>query len=84
MLCDCPSPPDAALCPVTVERDAALWRREDDMSTMQKMKCQICGHIYDPSKKRSDVEPGIAFGDLSDSWRCPVCGAEKKNFMEIA
>lgn len=54
------------------------------MSAMQKMKCQICGHVYDPSKKRTDVELGIEFRDLPDSWRCPVCGAEKKNFKETA
>ncbi len=71
-------------CSVLVEGDAALWRRDNDMSAMQKMKCQICGHVYDPSKKRTDVEPGIAFTDLPDSWRCPVCGAEKKNFKETA
>jgi len=54
------------------------------MNAMQKMKCQICGHVYDPSKKRTDVEPGIGFTDLPDSWRCPVCGAEKKSFKETA
>lgn len=39
-----------------------------------KYVCQICGYIYDEAK-----EP-VAFADLDDDWRCPLCGAPKSDF----
>ncbi len=50
-----------------------------------KYKCLICGHIYDPEVGDPDsgIPPGTAFEDLPDDWSCPVCGAEKENFVEV-
>ncbi|MBP2133026.1 rubredoxin [Methanomicrobium sp. W14] len=48
----------------------------------KKMKCMICGHVYDPAKGEKGVEPGTAFEDLPDDWHCPVCGAGKSSFVE--
>ena len=49
---------------------------------MDRMKCTICGYIYDPAAGDPDqgVKPGTAFGDVPDEWRCPLCGAMKKWF----
>ena len=52
---------------------------------MDKYKCP-CGYLYDPAIGDSEngVEPGTAFGDLPDAWRCPRCGVEKDFFTEIS
>lgn len=49
---------------------------------MKKYVCDVCGYVYDPAAGDPDsgVAPGTAFGDLSDDWVCPVCGASKDQF----
>ena len=49
---------------------------------MDKYKCTICGYIYDPElgDPDTDVKSGTSFEDLSEEWRCPLCGAMKKYF----
>ncbi|WFN33745.1 rubredoxin [Methanogenium sp. S4BF] len=53
------------------------------MDTETRMKCLICGHIYDPKKGEQDIPVGTAFVALPDDWCCPVCGAAKKQFTEV-
>ncbi|RXE55364.1 hypothetical protein ABH15_11465 [Methanoculleus taiwanensis] len=50
---------------------------------MAMYQCSICGHIYDPKKgEPSETIPaGTAFEDLPNTWRCPVCLAEKDKFV---
>lgn len=36
--------------------------------------CQICGYVYDEAKEK------IPFEELSDTWKCPLCGALKSDF----
>jgi flavin reductase (DIM6/NTAB) family NADH-FMN oxidoreductase RutF/rubredoxin len=43
----------------------------------KSFKCNVCGYVYDENKEE------LAFEKLSDSWLCPVCGAEKSEFEEI-
>ncbi|HTY81357.1 MAG TPA: flavin reductase [Dehalococcoidales bacterium] len=52
---------------------------------MDKYECQVCGWIYDPSVGDPDggIAPGVAFDSLPDSWRCPVCGADKSQFKKL-
>lgn len=52
--------------------------------TMAKYRCTICGYIYDPALGDSTqgINPGTAFEDLPDSWTCPVCGAQKSDFVK--
>lgn len=50
------------------------------MTTMQKYRCSICGHIYDSKTGDPDAPPGTAFEDLPGDWVCPVCLAEKSLF----
>lgn len=40
-------------------------------------KCTICGYVY------GDNEEEIGFSELPDDWKCPVCGADKEDFIEI-
>lgn len=40
-------------------------------------KCTACGHIYDESKE------AVKFADLPSDWKCPECGADKEDFIEI-
>ena len=51
-----------------------------------KYKCKVCGYVYDPEKGDPDsgIKPGKPFSDLPDDWVCPVCGAEKSEFEELA
>ena len=40
------------------------------------------GIIYDPEEGDPDggIPPGTPFGEIPDSWFCPVCGARKADF----
>ena len=42
-----------------------------------KFRCTICGHIYDEDKEKTP------FDQLPDSWKCPLCGALKKDFVPV-
>ncbi len=50
-----------------------------------KYQCLVCDHIYDPAEGDPDggIAPGTAFVDIPDDWVCPVCGAEKSDFVMI-
>jgi rubredoxin len=45
--------------------------------------CEECGEIYDPAEgdPEGGIPAGTPFEDIPDSWRCPVCGASKANFV---
>lgn len=51
-----------------------------------KYECTVCGHIYDPAEGDPDsgIAPGTRFEDIPDEWCCPVCGAEKADFIKIS
>jgi len=53
---------------------------------MDKWTCIPCGYVYDPEKGDPDhgVAPGTAFDALPDDWVCPVCGASKDQFENVA
>jgi flavin reductase (DIM6/NTAB) family NADH-FMN oxidoreductase RutF/rubredoxin len=57
--------------------DKSKLEQKPNASTSKKYKCAACGHIYDES-----IET-IKFTDLPNDWICPVCGAEKSDFIEI-
>ena len=40
-----------------------------------KYVCSICGYVYDEAKEATP------FGQLPDSWVCPLCGAPKSAFV---
>lgn len=47
--------------------------------------CAACAAIYDPREGDPDggIPPGTAFEGVPDTWRCPVCGARKSDFMPL-
>lgn len=49
-----------------------------------KYVCLVCGYVYDPAEgdPAGGISPGISFGDLPASWRCPDCGKKKDAFDE--
>ena len=51
---------------------------------MEKYVCKVCGYVYDPKEgdPDSNIELGTAFEDLPDDWVCPICGAEKEEFVK--
>ena len=52
---------------------------------MKKHRCKVCGYLYDPETgdMMGDIDPGTAFEDLPDNWRCPVCGVGSEEFKPI-
>ena len=50
-----------------------------------KYQCAACGYIYDPDKGDPDsgIKAGTKFEDIPDDWVCPVCGAEKQDFIKL-
>lgn len=51
----------------------------------KKYKCTICGYEYDPEAGDPDngADPGTAFDDLPEGWKCPTCGASKSFFEPV-
>jgi len=55
------------------------------MSNLQKYKCIVCGHVYDPvyGDPDSGIPPGTLFEDVPDDWVCPICGVGKLDYAEM-
>lgn len=55
------------------------------MKEMKAYRCDVCGYIYDPYEgdPMSDIAPGTPFEKLPSDWKCPVCGASKKDFSKL-
>lgn len=53
---------------------------------MTRWKCRKCSYAYDPAlgDPEGGIPPGTPFHRIPDSWRCPVCGATKADFYELA
>ena len=43
--------------------------------TSGRYVCSICGYVYDPAEHDE-----VAFEDLSDDWKCPLCKQPKEKF----
>ena len=53
---------------------------------MKKYTCTVCGYVYDEEAGdcARGIAPGTKFEDLPDTWVCPLCGAPKSDFEEMA
>ena len=53
---------------------------------MSKYECTVCGYVYDPElgDPEGGIAPGTPFEELPEDWVCPVCGAGKSEFEELA
>ena len=51
---------------------------------MQKYRCVVCNYIYDPviGDPDSGIAPYTPFEKLPNNWVCPVCGADKSQFVK--
>lgn len=54
------------------------------MLVMKIYECKKCGWTYDYKEGdlKNDIEPGVKFIDLNNSWNCPKCSASKEQFVE--
>ena len=41
--------------------------------------CTSCGHFFNASEDAH----GVAFEDLDDAWRCPICGMPKSAYKKV-
>lgn len=50
---------------------------------MKSYECEVCAYIYDPEvgDPEGGIAPGTPFDEIPDDWVCPVCGAEKSQFI---
>lgn len=50
-----------------------------------KYLCVPCWYVYDPEVGDPDsgIAPWTAFEDIPDTWKCPVCGVTKKDFIPL-
>ena len=42
-----------------------------------KYECGVCGYVYDEAKE------SVAFAELSEGWKCPICSAAKIYFKPM-
>ncbi|NCC86430.1 MAG: rubredoxin [Clostridia bacterium] len=51
---------------------------------MDKYVCSVCGYIYDEEKgiPEAGIAPGTKWESLPEDWTCPLCGAEKSEFVK--
>lgn len=48
-------------------------------------QCIICRYVYDKTKGEpsTNTNPNTRFKDLPDTWRCPICKAQKNTFSPV-
>jgi len=54
---------------------------------MAKWLCTVCNiYVYDDERgdPATGIEPNTKLSDFPESWRCPVCGANKDRFVQIS
>jgi flavin reductase (DIM6/NTAB) family NADH-FMN oxidoreductase RutF/rubredoxin len=73
--------------PTYIDPDKLLNKvQEITVARFNKYECTVCGHVYDEESGEPDagIAPGTLFEDLPADWTCPVCGAEKADFIKIS
>lgn len=75
----------------TTPQTAPTFIKDEDIETVmlkdtkiQRYRCTVCNYIYDPASGDPDggIQPGTAFEDIPDTWRCPICGVTKDKFVK--
>lgn len=56
-----------------------------DPAMLDRYECKACGYVYEPLRgdDSNDIPAGVAFEQLPELWRCPVCGARKSAFSNV-
>jgi len=57
--------------------DKSKLEEKKAMTNKENYKCSACGYIYEESQEQ------IPFADLPDDWKCPLCGADKEDFIQL-
>lgn len=47
---------------------------------MNEYRCESCGFVYAPEQ---EINKGVFFKDLPDTYVCPACRAAKKKFKQL-
>jgi rubredoxin len=65
--------------------DAAPAAEPLQPAEMDRYECRVCGYLYEPVKgdDKGNIAAGTPFESISESWRCPVCGARKAQFSNM-
>lgn len=69
-----------ASAPTFIKDEMAVKNRP----AMQKYRCVVCNYVYDPAAGDPDsgIKPGTPFEAIPDTWVCPICGADKSQFVK--
>jgi rubredoxin len=75
----------ALTCPESPPEAAARERLIDEVGTMKKWQCVVCGLVYDESQGWPDdgIAAGTRWEDVPQDWICPDCGVGKLDFEMI-
>jgi len=74
-------------------KDALLLRaehipeeEEDQKSLIMVHQCKNCRSVYDEEfgDEINEINPGIGFDDLPDTYKCPICNSEKTDFLPVS
>lgn len=70
--------------PTYVPLDVGAKETKKEVKKMSKYRCTVCNYVYDPAQGDPDsgVQPNTPFESLPDDWVCPVCGADKSQFVK--
>lgn len=51
---------------------------------MEKYVCLLCGYVYDPKigDFDNDIASNTPFLELPEDWKCPICSADKSQFIK--
>ena len=68
-----------------VEKTAASSEKTLAEQAPSSYECRACGYVYEPAKgdDQNNIASGTLFTDLPESWRCPVCGVPKSQFVDV-
>ena len=51
----------------------------------RRFRCLNCAHVYDEAEGDPDsgLPPGTRWEDVPETWICPDCGSEKRDYVLI-
>lgn len=65
--------------------DKSKFELKATESRLKQYKCTACGYIYEESlgDTENNIQVGTLFEHIPSDWTCPICGAEKEDFITI-